>query len=64
MLNLGNVTGLKSVDIIDITGKVVRTINTSSDEFVRIPVSGLNRGTYMLKINTTEGTLIRRFIKQ
>ena len=64
VLNLSNVTGMKSVDIIDITGKVIRSINTSTDEVIRIPVSDLSRGIYMIKINTTEGTLVKRFVKQ
>ncbi|HOO99286.1 MAG TPA: DUF5689 domain-containing protein [Bacteroidales bacterium] len=64
LLNLSNVPGLRSVEVLDIAGKVIKTINTSSDEVVGIPVSGLTRGTYILKINTTEGTLVRRFVKQ
>ncbi|MBN2632002.1 MAG: T9SS type A sorting domain-containing protein, partial [Bacteroidales bacterium] len=63
-LNLSNVPGLRSVEVLDIAGKVIRTINTSSDEVIGIPVSGLTRGTYILKINTTEGTMVRRFVKQ
>lgn len=63
-LNLSSVPGLKSVDILDITGRVIRTVNTSSDELISIPVSSLRRGTYIMKINTTEGTVVRRFVKQ
>ncbi len=57
MLNVRGIQNLKSVEILDLAGKVIRTINTSTDEVIRIPVSNLKKGTYILRFNTTEGTL-------
>jgi hypothetical protein len=64
VLNISGTPNLKSVDILDAAGKLIRTINTSTEEVVRIPVGTLKRGTYMIRLNTAEGTVIKRFVKQ
>jgi hypothetical protein len=63
VLNVSNVPNLRSVEILDVTGKVIRTINTSSDEVIQIPVSSLRRGMYLIRFNTTDGKVVRRFVK-
>ncbi len=63
VLNVSGVPNLRSVEILDIAGKVIRSITTSTDEVIRIPVSDLRKGTYMLRFNTTNGSIIRKFVK-
>ncbi|MCU0462447.1 MAG: DUF5689 domain-containing protein, partial [Bacteroidales bacterium] len=49
VLNISNVPNLKSIEILDVTGRVVRTINSGTDELLQIPVTGLRRGIYMIR---------------
>ncbi len=63
VLNVSGIQNLKSIEILDLAGKVIRTINTSTDEVIRIPVSNLRRGTYMLRFKTTDGTFIKKFVR-
>jgi hypothetical protein len=63
VLNIAGTPNLKSVDILDAAGKLIRTINTVTEEVVRIPVGTLKRGTYMIRLNTADGTVIKRFVK-
>lgn len=64
VLNISGTPNLKSVDILDAAGKLIRTINTGTEEVVRIPVGTLKSGTYMIRLNTADGTVIKRFVKQ
>lgn len=63
VLNISNVQNLRSIEILDVAGKVIQTINTSSDELIQIPVSKLRRGMYMIRFNTTDGKVVKRFVK-
>ncbi len=63
VLNVSGIQNLRSIEILDLAGKVIRTINTSTDEVIRIPVSNLRQGTYMLRLNTTEGAVIKKFVR-
>jgi len=63
ILNVSGIQNLKSIEILDLAGKVIRTINTSTDEVIRIPVFNLKRGTYMLRLNTTGETVIKKFVR-
>jgi hypothetical protein len=62
-LNIRNLKNIRSIEILDVTGKVISTINTSSDEMIQIPVTNLKRGMYMIRFNTVDGRVIRRFVK-
>jgi hypothetical protein len=62
-LNIRNLANIRSIEILDVTGKVISTINTSSDEMIRIPVNNLKRGMYIIRFNTTDGKVIKRFVK-
>jgi hypothetical protein len=63
VLNISNVPNLKSIEILDVTGRVVRTINSGTDELLQIPVTGLRRGIYMIRFNTANGKVVKRFVK-
>jgi hypothetical protein len=63
VLNISNVPNLRSIEILDVAGKVIQTINTSSDELIQVPVAKLRRGMYMIRFNTTEGKVVKRFVK-
>ena len=52
---------LERIDIIDISGKMLRTINNPSAQF---NISGLPQGVYFVKITTSEGACFRTVVKQ
>lgn len=54
-----------SVDIIDIQGRVIFSENTNhSNSQVSIHISGLSRGFYNLRINTSKGEITKKLILQ
>ncbi|MCX6333232.1 MAG: T9SS type A sorting domain-containing protein [Bacteroidia bacterium] len=63
VLNISNVPNLRSIEIMDAAGKVIKTINTSSDELIQIPVASLRRGMYIIRFNTANGKVVKRFVK-
>jgi|WetSurMetagenome_2_1015567.scaffolds.fasta_scaffold00037_7 hypothetical protein len=64
VINIKGAANLKSVEILDVTGKVLRTVTTTTSELISIPVSELKGGTYMLRFNTSEGVIVKRFVRQ
>jgi hypothetical protein len=51
------------IEILDVTGKVVLRYNETYGELIRIPVSTLNKGVYFVRVQTTGGKIVRKFIK-
>ena len=62
-LKVRNIMNVKTIEIIDVSGKVIRTTNPGSDSELIIPVSDLKKGIYFVRFNTAGGTIIRRFVK-
>lgn len=60
-INIENNSDLKSVSITDLNGKVLRTFNSKFDT---IDVSYLTEGIYFLRLQTAEGIISKKFIKQ
>jgi hypothetical protein len=63
VLNISNVNNLEitNATITDINGRIVKQINTS---FQSINVSELSSGMYFLKVATTEGEGVTKFVKK
>ncbi|MBQ5993939.1 MAG: fibronectin type III domain-containing protein [Bacteroidales bacterium] len=58
---------LESVEVIDVYGKVVRSVvwaNNYSPMPIRINVSGLANGMYFVRVTTDEGVATKTFIKK
>ncbi|MFN3402594.1 MAG: carbohydrate-binding protein [Cytophagaceae bacterium] len=55
-------SGIKSAEIADLTGKAVRSI--TENELINLDVSDLQKGIYLLKAETQNGTMISRFVKE
>jgi len=58
---------LEDVEVIDVYGKVVRTVvgaNNYSPMPIRINISGLANGMYFVRVTTDEGTATKTFIKK
>ena len=56
---------LEGIEVIDVYGKVVRTIaGTDNYSPIRINVSGLASGMYFVRVTTDEGVVTKTFIKK
>ncbi|MBO7629588.1 MAG: T9SS type A sorting domain-containing protein, partial [Bacteroidales bacterium] len=60
---------LKGVEVVDVYGKVVRTVglpqcDSPTDGISRINVSGLANGMYFVRVTTEEGVVTKNFIKR
>jgi hypothetical protein len=57
---------LESVEVIDVYGKVARTIvgTDSSPLQTRINISGLAGGIYFVRVTTDKGMVIKKFVKE
>lgn len=62
VLNISNLQGKALISIIDLNGKVVRNINTSSETFVTLPISDLPNGVWVLSIKQNSQITTKRFI--
>jgi hypothetical protein len=63
-LNINNVSGLQQISIQSLSGKILSSSKFNGEQMVRIPVSGLPDGIYILRIKTTKGIVIKKFIKE
>jgi hypothetical protein len=64
VLNVKNIQSVNTIEVLDITGKVVIRMDNVDQNEVRIPVGNLRKGMYFIKLTTPEGKTIKRFIKQ
>jgi len=58
---------LEGIEVIDVYGKVVRTIvgtNNYSPMPIRINISGLANGMYFVRVTTDEGVVTKTFVKK
>ncbi len=61
MVTLQSDARVERIDIVDISGRVLRSINTPSTQF---DISGLPQGVYFVKITTLEGICVRKVVKR
>jgi hypothetical protein len=51
-----------TIEILNIQGQLIKTIETTEDK-TSIDISNLPGGVYIIKLNTAEGSVVRKFIK-
>lgn len=51
------------VEIYDITGRMVKTLNSSFDSDVAIDISNFSSGNYILKLKSENGIAVKKFLK-
>ena len=63
-LDVENLKDIKinEIRIFDITGKLAREVAVTEFKKLRIDLSGLNRGSYFLKLKTNEGEASKQFV--
>jgi hypothetical protein len=52
-----------SITIYDLSGRIVLTTLLGSGEQFTLPVQGIHTGTYMLELNSNQGTVRKKFVK-
>jgi hypothetical protein len=63
-LNINYVSGLQQISIQSLSGKILSSSGFNGEQMVRIPVSGLADGIYIISIKTTKGVFVKKFIKE
>ena len=63
-LTINNLHKLQHIDIQTLTGLILWSSNYSGEETVRIPVSGLPDGLYLVNILSSDKRIIKKFIKK
>ncbi|MEZ4802819.1 MAG: FG-GAP-like repeat-containing protein [Gelidibacter sp.] len=56
-------SNLKAIEILDISGRVLQTINPDVLTEVNVDVSHLSSGNYVLKLTSDSGITVKKFIK-
>ena len=67
--NIVNITNnenmsVKQVEIYDVTGKLINTQNFNNETEIQLNVETFSSGTYILHLQTNEGTAIKKLIKK
>ena len=62
-LTVSNVHNLTMIEIVDLTGRKVISLKTEATDSFKIPVNNLSRGLYLLRVTTSGGIKIIKFIK-
>lgn len=62
-LSISNAMNIKRIEIIEIGGRTVMTVDVTNCNEVRLPVSSLTRGLYFVRLTIDRGKVIRKFIK-
>jgi hypothetical protein len=63
MLTVRNISNIRHAEILDASGRVIRSVNISGENEINIPVSDLARGFYFLRLTTPNGKVTSKFIK-
>ena len=61
-ITVEGVEGEVRVEIVDLNGRCVQTITQSGNRAITLDVSGLNRGTYFMRIQAANGTVTERVL--
>lgn len=63
LLSIQSTAGVESVFIYDAAGKLLMSTESNSSGFVSLTVSQLPAGFYFARVNTTNGSITRQFIR-
>jgi len=63
VLNIDNTSDVTSVEVFDVTGKLVRTTQVAFAQSVTIDVAELQAGVYIVNVTNNKGTQSSKFIK-
>lgn len=58
------ISGVALIEIFEVTGNKVITIRCEGDSTSAIPLSGLARGLYFMKLTSPQGVILKKFVKE
>lgn len=64
VINVANVEGLNGIQIVDLNGRTVKSVNFNSVSEATVNVSDLTAGIYMMNIATEKGTSTQKIVKK
>lgn len=64
IVNITNAVGLNAVQVMDINGRTVKSVNFNNVSEASINISNLTSGVYMMSIASENGTSTQKIIKQ
>ena len=62
-LRARNIMNVKTIEILDVSGRIMRSLNINSESEIIIPINELKKGLYFIRFTTDKGSVVRRFIK-
>jgi hypothetical protein len=62
-LRARNIMNVKTIEILDASGRVIRSTNIDSENEISIPVSELKSGMYFIRFTTNSGSVVKKFVK-
>ncbi len=63
VLNIGNTMDVSQVEVFDVTGKLVRTVEVASAQQITIDVAELQTGVYIINVKNDKGIQTSKFVK-
>ena len=64
VINVANVEGLNAIQIVDLNGRTVKSVNFAGVSEASVNVSDLTAGVYMMNIATEKGTSTQKIVKK
>ena len=55
---------IKSISLVDVTGKLIQIIDIQENELIKLNVSYLTAGLYYIKISSASNTVVRQVVKE
>jgi hypothetical protein len=63
VLTIRNISNISHADILDASGRIIRSVNVATEDELVIPVSDLKKGIYFLRLTTPTGKVTSKFVK-
>ncbi|MBP7713945.1 MAG: T9SS type A sorting domain-containing protein [Bacteroidia bacterium] len=63
-INLQHITAVEKIQVIDLLGKIVFEKKTNSQQNLKINISQFQNGVYFVKAYSTQGVVVKKFVKR
>ncbi|HRA58293.1 MAG TPA: T9SS type A sorting domain-containing protein [Bacteroidia bacterium] len=63
-LNIQQIAAVEKIQVIDVLGKIVFEKKTNSQQYLKINISQFQNGVYFVKAYSTQGVVVKKFVKR